>query len=50
VLPDFNLDADGDLKIIQRYESGGDGVQKRFEARVKSPNYSSVTSQRPGAT
>jgi len=47
VLPDFNVDADGDVKIIQRNESAGDDVQKRFEARLKSADYGSARSQGP---
>jgi len=49
VLPDFNVDADGDIKVIQRHEPGGDDVQKRFEVRLKSPNYGSARPQRPVA-
>jgi hypothetical protein len=35
VLPDFSMDANGDLRIVQHAESGGDDVQERYEARHK---------------
>jgi hypothetical protein len=47
VLPDFNVDANGDLKIIQHYESAGDDVQKRFEARLKSRNTAAPSRRDP---
>ena len=49
VLPDFHVDPHGVVRIIERFESGGDDVQKRFEARLKSPSNSGATSQRPVA-
>src|SRR5450759_4300272 len=37
VLPDFNVDADGEIKVIQRHEPGGDDVQKRsrYDSRAR---------------